>query len=404
MYTYSNPHNKKPKDGFLDDLWDFAKDAAPYVAIAGLIAVTGGTGAAAAGGTASRFAAVNTARGFLAESAAAGGARGYVANSVLRLDANAIGKASWTVYKRILGQNLLRAATDEHYDVMDAAQNSFSTSSWITESILMSASSKAFTQPLRDTAKRTLIGESSGAFKAGLSARYTSYVDDLLNVERAKSNFPTLNMQTGEILAKRTPGMVFADISRKAQISALSPQNNAQRFLGGVLKGATNQGVATQVFRGLTGHEHLTRMAWATKYVQNLDELYLPTTTATSDFQKAYLGLRAFDVSTVTKNAFGSYSRLNRKNLLMGAKSSIGHKNRLLKLAQNTFSYEGAGRLAGSLAMRQLLIATGEDDRMKEAYIHANKTKSESNAGLVTVSGYYRNGHYVRKHDRHYGG
>lgn len=404
MYTYSNTKNKKPKDGFLDDLLDFAKDAAPYVAIAGLVALTGGTGAAAGAAGASRFAAINTARGYLAESAAVGGARGYIANSVLRLDANAIGKASWTIYKRVLGQNLLRAATDERYDVWDAAQNSFSTSSWITESILLSAGSKALTQPVRDAAKRTFLGEGTGAFKSAMQGKYTSYVDDLLKVERAKSNFPTLNMATGEILPKRTAGMAFADISRKAQLSVMQPQSSAQQFLGGVLKGATNQGIATQVFRGLTGHEHLTRMAWATKYVQNLDELYLPTTSATSTFQKAYLGLRAFDVSTVTKNAYGSYSRLNRKNLLLGAKSSIGHKNRLLKLAQNTFSYEGAGRLAGSLAMRQLLIATGEDDRMRDAYIEANKTKSESNAGLVTVSGYYRNGHYVHKYDRTYGG
>lgn len=390
------------KDGFLDDVWDFAKDAAPYVAIAGLIAVTGGSGAAAGAGAASRFGAVNTARTFLADSAAMGGARGYVANSVLRLDGQALAKASWTIYKRVLGQNLLRAATDKQYTIEDAAQNSFSTSSWITESILLTASSKALTQPVRDAAKRKLVGQGPGLLKESFQQKYTSYVDDLLKVERAKSNFPTLNTKTGELMKTRSAGMLLSDIGRKAQLSVLSPQSTSQQFFGSALRGAGNQAVGTVVFRSLIGRDHLSRMAWGTKYVQNLDELYLPTTTANSAYQNAYLGLRSFDVATVQKNSFGTYNRLNRKNLLMGAKSSIGHSNRLKRLAQNTFTPQGLGRLTGNMAMRQLLIATGEDERMQEAYKRANS--KDSNGSLVTISGYYRNGHYVESYTRQYGG
>lgn len=381
-------------DGFLNDALDFLKDAAPYIAIAAITYASGGTAAAAESSVLARLtAASGTSR-----------AAGYAANVLESLNESKLARSSWTIYKRILGQNLLRATFDKRYDVSDAARDSFSTSSWITESILLTNTSKAAFQPLTNAAKARLglVGESSflNGVKNRLAGGTASHVSMLLEMEKARKLYPTLNFVTGEIESRKTYASLLNDISRKAQLTALSPTTPAEQFFNGIVKGGVNQFAGTFVFRNLVGRPHISRAAWATNYVQNLDELYLPTTQADAPFQKAFLALRSFDVLTAQQDRYGSYRRLNRRVLYNNIKSTQGHAYRLRKLATNTITPNKIGRLTGNLAMRQMLIATGEDERMGIAYAKANSQKKHTHAGTVNVSGYYRDGHWVKPHTR----
>lgn len=328
-------------------------------------------------------------------------------------------KAAFTIYKRVLGTNLLRAATDERYDTGDAFVNSFDATSFIMEGILYSTAAKGATNPLKQKAMQRM-----GIQNGGMARRirpyqnaYSSYLDDLVKVEDAKRIFPNLNTVTGELEQGFNMQRKFRDISRKTQLSFMRPQNARQEFAGGFIRGGRNQAVGTEIFRTLTAKPQFSRAAWGTNLVQNMDELYLPTTSAGSTFQKAYMALRSFDVLTVKKNVYGGYSRLKRNYIFQDLKAikqidNISPQQKIMMAGRSLgITPAKAGRLAGNHTVRQIYLRTGEDERMRGAYIEANSNKSSSVAnsgagqqqrsnGPVQVKGYYRDGFYVKPHTR----
>jgi len=290
--------------------------------------------------------------------------------------AKLLAKSYATIYKRIGARNLRKAALSGSFNTLDALQGTTSTTNWIVKRIATSEYLKTY--------RSLAINQFATTRNAKIA----------LDARRAASKAKYSNLLTNAI-ANQSYGK---GLSTAAQY-LLQPQTKKQRFTQGFVKGIFNQSASTAIFNFISVFPETGGAAWSTQFVQNLDELYLPVGSANSKFAKVEMAVRAFDVATIRKGQSGSYSRILRPELYRGIKSIPTHPNGKLAgvstFLGNTFTPEGLGRLAGAYATRQILLATGQDERQQKTYAKAatrNKVfvKGYTRSDGSSVNGYWR--------------
>lgn len=290
--------------------------------------------------------------------------------------AKMLSKSYATIYKRIGARNLRKAALSGSFNSLDALRGTTSTTNWIVKRIATAEYLKSY---------RTL------AINRFATTRNAKLAFD---ARRAISKEKYSNLLTNAI-ANQSYGK---GLSTAAQY-LLKPQTKKQQYVQGFAKGVFNQSAATAVFNLISVYPEIGGAAWSTQFVQNLDELYLPVGSANSKFAKVEMAVRAFDVASIKKGQSGSYSRILRPELYRGAKAIPSHPNGTLagvgNYLGNVFTPQGLGRLTGAFATRQILLATGQDERQQRTYAKAatrNKTyvSGYTRSDGSSVNGYWR--------------
>ena len=322
------------------------------------------------------------------------------------------GKSAWTVFKRIGARDARRWLLKDGGDpaaALGRLQDSVSTTSWITRRIITGDVSKYVTQKaVSRTGLDTKWAESSAKSlmdvrKAQVARKTNERILRLKEEEFIKRQYPSLDLITGEIRQRSNLNMQVRDIARWTQLAALAPGTGSQVFANQVVQGAGMQLAATALMNMITAYEGLSGPAWATPFMNNLDEVALGSGSVRDMFGAVELGIQAFNMLTVVKTGGvfrGNYHRVNR--MAFFANLGLAAKQRSFNPLRQYGSVAGAGRLTGALGARQVALLTGQDDRNRAAYIKRERNrKSTGKMITIEVSPYTRrDGTKVSGHTR----